>query len=112
MSAEGAASTDDQFNRAPDGVTTYRSIRTYPAKGATGAQLANSWILAVDTKNTADKNFDYQDIVLLLTNATPDARRRRRPPVSLGFDAPVAGDRRRPRRRGHRLLVGPGEHGR
>ena len=40
ISAEGAASTDDQFNRAPDGVTTYRSIRSYPAKGATGAQLA------------------------------------------------------------------------
>ena len=89
ISAEGAASTDDQFNRAPDGVTTYRSIRSYPAKGSTGAQLANSWILAVDTKNTADKNFDYQDIVLLLTNATP-ALTKAPASVSLGFDAPVA----------------------
>ena len=87
ISAEGAASTDDQFNRAPDGVTTYRSIRSYPAKGGTGAQLANSWILAVDTKNTADKNFDYQDIVLLLTNATP-ALTKAPASVSLGFDAP------------------------
>jgi hypothetical protein len=89
VSAEGAASTDDQFNRAPDGVTTYRSIRTYPAKGPTGAQLANSWILAVDTKNTADKNFDYQDIVLLLTNATPELVKAPAA-VSLGFDASVA----------------------
>ena len=89
ISAEGAASSDDQFNRAPDGVTTYRSIRTYPAKGAGGAQLANSWILGVDTKNTADKNFDYQDIVLLLTNATP-ALAKGPASVSLGFDGPLA----------------------
>jgi hypothetical protein len=82
---EGPTSTDDQFNRAADGVTTYRSIRVYPAKGPNGA-IANTWILAVDSKDTADKNFDYQDLVLLLSNATPDLTKAPAS-ASLTFDA-------------------------
>jgi len=84
---EGPTSTDDQFNRAADGVTTYRSIRVYPAKGPGGVPIANTWILAVDSKDTADKNFDYQDLVLLLSNATPDLAAGPSS-ASLTFDAP------------------------
>jgi hypothetical protein len=89
VSGEGMTYTDDQFNRAADGLTTYRSVRAYPAKGASGAQILNTWILAVDTKNTPDKNFDYQDIVLLLSNATPDLAKGPAS-VSLGFNGPTA----------------------
>jgi hypothetical protein len=86
---EGPTSTDDQFNRAADGVTTYRSVRTYPAKGQSGTQIANTWIVAVDSTDSTAKNFDYQDIVLLLTNATPDPTKA---PASatLTFDAAKA----------------------
>jgi centrosomal CEP192-like protein len=63
--------TDDRFNRGSNGAI-YRNIRVYPAKGENGARIANTWILAVDVNTDgADKNYDYQDQVILLTNAKP-----------------------------------------
>jgi hypothetical protein len=63
--------TDDRFNRGTNGVI-YHNIRVYPAEGETGARIPNTWILAVDVNTDgADKNYDYQDQVMLLTNARP-----------------------------------------
>jgi hypothetical protein len=48
----------------------------------------------VDINITDDKNFDYQDQVMLLTNATPELVAAATPgsaALDLGFDAPVAG---------------------
>ena len=63
--------TDDRFNQDSTG-KIYRNIRVYPAKGEGGARIANAWLLAVDVNtNGADKNYDYQDQLILLTNAKP-----------------------------------------
>jgi hypothetical protein len=63
--------SDDRFNRASNGAAVH-NIRVYPAKGPGGARLPNAWILAVDTKvDAADKNYDYQDQIILLLNARP-----------------------------------------
>jgi hypothetical protein len=62
--------SDDRFNRASDG-TLRHNLRVYPARGPSG-RIANAWIIGVDVKtNGADKNYDYQDQVMLLLNARP-----------------------------------------
>ena len=63
--------TDDQFNKAEDG-TLFRNLRVFPAKGVGGVQIPNTWLIGVDVNVTGDKNFDHQDQVMLLTNATPE----------------------------------------
>jgi hypothetical protein len=66
-----AVYTDDRFNRGSDG-TIYRNIRVYPAENENGTRIPNTWILAVDVNTDGhDKNYDYQDQVMLLTNARP-----------------------------------------
>ena len=61
--------TDDRFNVGTDG-ELYRNVRVYPAKDATGARVADTWILAVDVHTDGDdKNYDHQDQVMVLTNA-------------------------------------------
>jgi hypothetical protein len=87
--------TDDQFNKADDGSgNVYRNLRVFPAKGAGGAVIPNTYIIGVDVNVSSDKNFDHQDQVMLLTNATPELAPAFAPgstDVTLGFDAPVAG---------------------
>jgi hypothetical protein len=63
--------SDDQFNVAQDG-TRFHNVRVWPAKGPGGVQIPNAWIVGVDVNVTSDKNFDYQDQVILLTNAKPE----------------------------------------
>jgi hypothetical protein len=85
--------SDDQFNRADDG-TVFHNVRIWPAKGPGGAQLPNTWIVGVDVNFTSDKNFDYQDQVMLLTNATPELTAAAAPgsaATNLDFTGPVAG---------------------
>jgi hypothetical protein len=63
--------SDDRFNVASNG-TLRHNLRVYPAKGPGGTRIANTWIVAVDVKfDAGDKNFDYQDQVMLLRNARP-----------------------------------------
>jgi hypothetical protein len=65
--------SDDRFNRDSNG-QTFHNLRFYPAKGPGGTALPNVWIVAVDVNtNPPDKNFDYQDQVMLLKNAQPAA---------------------------------------
>jgi len=63
--------SNDQYNRDDQG-TTFHNLRFYPAKGTGGAVIANTWIVAVDVNtDPPDKNYDYQDQVMLLKNAQP-----------------------------------------
>ncbi|MBV9950734.1 MAG: Ig-like domain-containing protein [Acidimicrobiia bacterium] len=85
--------SDDQFNRGDDG-TVYHNVRVWPAKGPGGVQLPNAWLIGVDVNFTTDKNFDYQDQVMLLTNATPDLTPAAAPgsaSTNLDFSSPVSG---------------------
>jgi hypothetical protein len=91
--------TDDQFNRAVDEITglptnvTFRNVRSYPAKNELGQVMANTWILGVDVKTTPDKNYDYQDQVMLLVNARPEFGAASPPgaATNLSFTSPVSG---------------------
>ena len=77
--------------------------------------IPNTWLIGVDINITDDKNFDYQDQVMLLTNATPELVAAATPgsaTLDLGFDAPVAGTVADKRRRGHRLHQRAAQHGR
>jgi hypothetical protein len=45
----------------------------YPAKGEGGVRIPNMWLIAVDVNvDPPDKNFDYQDQVMVLINARPE----------------------------------------
>jgi hypothetical protein len=47
-------------------------FRIYPAYGAGHVAVPNTYLVCVDvTRVTADKNFDFQDVVMLLSNVTP-----------------------------------------
>jgi hypothetical protein len=71
--ANNANFSDDRFNRDSEG-QTFHNFRFYPAKGPGGAAIPNVWIVAVDVNvNPPDKNYDYQDQVMLLKNAQPAA---------------------------------------
>jgi hypothetical protein len=87
--------SDDRFNRNSDG-DTFHNIRFYPAKGPGGAVIKNMWIVAVDVNtDPPDKNFDYQDQVMLLKNAQPAAAVAAPKPgssaLNLSFSAARAG---------------------
>jgi hypothetical protein len=85
--------TDDQFNRADDG-TLFHNVRVFPAKTPSGATIPNMWLIGVDINLTSDKNFDYQDQVMLLTNATPELVAAAAPGTAttdIGFAAPTPG---------------------
>jgi glucose/arabinose dehydrogenase len=51
-------------------------FRFYPAKGADGLQIPNTWLVADDVGQDASassgKNWDFQDYVFLLRNAQPE----------------------------------------
>jgi hypothetical protein len=86
---------DDRWN-VDDTGQTWHDLRVYPAKGANGLQIPNTWLIGLDVKLGTDleKNYDYQDQVLILHNARPTLDPG--PTVgtaatTLGFDAPVTG---------------------
>jgi len=87
--------SDDQFNIAQDG-SGYRfhNVRVWPAKGPNGVQIPNTWLVGVDVNTTNDKNFDYQDQLVLLSNAQPEltaAVGPNTPATTLSFNSPTAG---------------------
>jgi hypothetical protein len=64
--------SDDVYN----GPGREHSVRMFPAMRADRSVIANAWLLALDAKvNTPDKpnekNFDYQEQLVLLTNIQP-----------------------------------------
>ena len=71
--------TDDTLNlahdthNAPLSPPTYlHDIRVYPAYGVNHVAIPNTYILAVDVTRVPDfKNNDFQDVVMILRNATP-----------------------------------------
>jgi hypothetical protein len=75
--------TDDHLNIAHNTAvpphnlspTQYlHDIRVYPAYGVGHVLIPHTYLLAVDvTRVPADKNYDYQDIVMVLRNVTPVA---------------------------------------
>jgi hypothetical protein len=87
--------SDDRFNRDAEG-TTFHNLRFYPAKGPGGVVLSNTWIVAIDVNtDPPDKNFDYQDQVMLLKNARPASSVVAPKPgasaLNLSFDAARSG---------------------
>jgi hypothetical protein len=89
----GTNYSDDRWNVDENGLT-YRNIRVYPAKGPGGVAIPNTWILGLDVKpGSPEKNYDYQDQVLLLKNAKPTLDPGPAPgaATTLSFDAPVTG---------------------
>jgi len=48
-------------------------MRVYPAFGPGHVAIPNTYLIAVDVSRLADKNNDFQDVVLLLRNAVPAA---------------------------------------
>jgi hypothetical protein len=66
--SDAGVSSDDGRN-----ANAVHDWRFYPAKDAAGAAVPNTWIGAFDTGTVAaDKNWDYQDAVYLITNAKPE----------------------------------------
>ena len=58
---------DDRFNYGK-----LHNFRTYPVKGPGGVQIPNTWLVILDPTAYGGKNWDYNDYMWLLTNATPD----------------------------------------
>jgi glucose/arabinose dehydrogenase len=62
------AYSDDFYN----GAQRLHNVRFFIAKGPGGVVLPHTWIVAIDIGNKVPpKNFDYQDEVILMTNADP-----------------------------------------
>lgn len=62
--------TDDARN-----ASGWHNLRSYPAKDAAGNVIRGAYLVANDiggVANNSAKNWDYQDFVYLLVNATPD----------------------------------------
>jgi hypothetical protein len=86
--------TDDQFNKADDTGIPLRNLRVFPAKGPGGVVIPNSYLVGVDINTSPDKNFDYQDQVMLVTNITPELTPAAAPNTAatiLPFTSAVAG---------------------
>jgi hypothetical protein len=47
------------------------NMRVYPAYGPGHVAIPNTYLVAIDVSRLADKNNDFQDIVLLLSNVVP-----------------------------------------
>ena len=58
------AATDAPFN------TSGHALRFFPAVDANGNIVPNTWIVGLDYRNYASPNSDYQDLYMILTNAT------------------------------------------
>ncbi len=81
-----------------NGPQAWHNFRFYPAKDINGNVQPNTWIVGQDRSNIfvtpADKNFDYQDVVAIMTNAQPEfaaAASLGTTGVRLDFNAAVPG---------------------
>src|SRR5205823_1438324 len=62
------AYSDDFYNSA----NRLHNIRFFPAKDPSGTPIAHTWIVAVDVgTDLTTKNYDYQDEIMLMSNADP-----------------------------------------
>ena len=62
------AYSDDAYNTA----THYHDWRFFPAKDPNGVAIPHTWLAALDLGTVAQgKNYDYQDEVLVMSNADP-----------------------------------------
>ncbi|MEO5834277.1 MAG: hypothetical protein ABIR83_13030 [Nakamurella sp.] len=85
--AFGLVDTFSYSNRSDDARngSGWHNLRAYPAKDAAGNVIRGAYLIANDiggVANNSAKNWDYQDFVYLLVNATPDA----------GSSQPTAGE--------------------
>jgi hypothetical protein len=71
----GLYADTDWSDDARNGSAKIHDIRFFPAKGPGGTQITNAWLVAHDIGsdiNSTSKNYDYNDGVWLLVNATPE----------------------------------------
>jgi len=67
--------TDDALNVSSAAAGHWHNFRVWPAKRADGTPIPSTYILGedqYDVLNQSYKNWDYQDHMFVLTNATPD----------------------------------------
>jgi hypothetical protein len=86
----GICYSDDQFS----GPTHEHDFRAFPAKRSDGSVIANTWILAMDALvDPAVKNYDYQELVLLVSNVQPvqPAAPAPGPATTLDFASAISG---------------------
>jgi N-acetylneuraminic acid mutarotase len=92
----GLYGVNDWSDDARNGGARLHNLRMYPAKGPGGAVIPNTWLVGDDLGNDINstvKNYDYQDQVYLLVNATPATPTAAAPgaATTLEFDSAVAG---------------------
>lgn len=67
--------SDDNRNDAPGTNSNTHNFRFWPARDMAGAVIANTWIVGIDLglsgATNPNKNYDYQDFMYVLSNATP-----------------------------------------
>jgi hypothetical protein len=71
----GIWSNGDWSDDGRNGTGKVHDFRFYPAKGPGGTVIPNTWFVGYDIGSSIDsttKNYDYQDLALLLTNAAPE----------------------------------------
>jgi fibronectin type 3 domain-containing protein len=64
FSQDSLNSQDLQYNTSP------HALRFFPVTQANGDIVPNTWIVGLDYRNYVGPNSDYQDLFMLLTNAT------------------------------------------
>ena len=105
--------TDDQFNRAEDGHHVPQHPRV-PGQGRRRRGHPEHLARRPSTSTcSTDKNFDYQDQVMLLTNATPELTAAASPgsgATDAGLRRPARRHGARQGRRGHRVLERAAQH--
>jgi hypothetical protein len=82
--------SDDRFN----GTSHEHDWRVFPAKRVDGSVIPNTYLLALDALvNSADKNYDYQEQLLLVSNIRPAETAAAAPgaATTLEFSSAVAG---------------------
>ncbi len=71
----GIWSKGDWSDDGRNGTGKLHDFRFYPAKGPGGVVIPNTWFVGYDIGSNIDstkKNYDYQDLAFLLTNAAPE----------------------------------------
>jgi len=67
--------SDDQRNDAPNTNSNTHNFRFWPMRDMGGALVPNAWIVGIDlglnNLTNPTKNWDYQDFMYVLSNATP-----------------------------------------
>jgi len=79
--------SDERFN-----VGKLHNMRFYPARNPAGALIPNSYILTLDPSGASAKNWDYNDLMWIVTNVSPTWPSGGTPPLTAAeFAAPIPG---------------------